>query len=78
MEHVLSVTATEPGMGRWLPLDDWDPRQDGAAIPSWRAEADSVALDAFGHDMGLGDFGGMYFFVCRICPDIPYTHRYDC
>lgn len=78
MEHLLSVTATEPGMGRWLPLDDWDPRQDGAATPSWRAEADPSALDAFGHDMGLGDLGGMYFFVCRICPDTPYSHCYDC
>ncbi|MFD4609625.1 hypothetical protein ACFWOT_16270 [Streptomyces sp. NPDC058440] len=78
MEHLLSVTATEPGMGRWLPLDDRDPRQDGDATPSWRAEADPGALVAFGHGMDLGDLGGMYFFVCRICPDTPYTHRYDC
>lgn len=78
MEHLLSVTATEPGMGRWLPLDDRDPRQDAASTPSWRAEADATAFDAFGHDMDLGDLGGMYFFVCRICPDTPYTHRYDC
>ncbi|MCX4792440.1 MULTISPECIES: hypothetical protein [unclassified Streptomyces] len=78
MEHLLSVTATEPGMGRWLPLDDRNPRQNQAALPSWRAEADPAALDAFGHDMGLGDIGGMYFFVCRTCPDTPYTHRYDC
>ncbi|MGW8361107.1 hypothetical protein ACWGK1_11115 [Streptomyces wedmorensis] len=76
MEHLLSVTATEPGMGRWLPLDDRDPRQDAA--PSWRVEADPVALGTFGHDMCLGDLGGMYFFVCRRCPDTPYTHRYDC
>jgi hypothetical protein len=40
--------------------------------------ADPAALDAFGHDMALGDFGGMYFFVCRNCPDTPYPHRYDC
>ncbi|MEU9865462.1 hypothetical protein AB0D99_31800 [Streptomyces sp. NPDC047971] len=78
MEHLLSVTATEPGMGRWLPLDDRDLRQDLAAPPSWEAEADPAALPTFGHHMGLGDVGGMYFFVCRACPDTPYTHRYDC
>lgn len=78
MEHLLSVTATEPGMGRWLPLNNWAPGQDETATPCWMAEADPVALDAFGHDMALGDLGGMYFFVCRICPDTPYTHRYDC
>ncbi|MFE4692623.1 hypothetical protein ACFRH6_21555 [Streptomyces sp. NPDC056749] len=78
MEDLLSVTATEPGTGRWLPLADRDPRQDGAMVPSWRAEADPATLDTFGHDMCLGDLGGMYFFVCRTCPDTPYTHRYDC
>ncbi|MFJ7774476.1 hypothetical protein [Streptomyces yangpuensis] len=78
MEHLLSVTATEPGRGRWLPLDDRDPRQDPAGVPSWRAEADPGGLAAFGHGMDLGDCGGMYFFVCRACPDIPYAHRYDC
>jgi hypothetical protein len=78
MEHLLSVTATEPGMGRWLPLDDWASSQDRIATPCWMAEADPAALDAFGHDMALGDLGGMYFFVCRSCPDTPYTHRYDC
>jgi hypothetical protein len=77
MEHLLSITATEPGGGRWLPLDDRDPR-GGAAVPSWLAEADPAVLDTFGHGMCLGDLGGMYFFVCRVCPGTPYTHRYDC
>lgn len=78
MEHLLSVTATEPGMGRRLPLDDRDPRQDPAATPCWQAEADPGGFPAFGHHMSLGDNGGMYFFICRTCPDVPYTHRYDC
>ncbi|WP_234314452.1 MULTISPECIES: hypothetical protein [unclassified Streptomyces] len=78
MEHLLSVTATEACVGRWLPLDERNPGQDQATTPSWRAEADPAALDTFGHDMDLGDLGGMYFFVCRNCPDTPYTHRYDC
>ncbi|MFG2312979.1 hypothetical protein ACGFS9_30535 [Streptomyces sp. NPDC048566] len=77
MEHLLSVTATEAGRGRWLPLDERDPGQDQAA-PSWEAEADPAVLESLGHDMSLGDLGGMYFFVCRACPDTPYTHRYDC
>ncbi|WP_331728319.1 hypothetical protein [Streptomyces sp. NBC_00158] len=71
MEHLLSITATEPAAGRWLPLDDRAPHQD-------RAEADPAALAAFGHGMDLGDLGGVYFFVCRACPDTPYAHRYDC
>ncbi|MFJ4982028.1 hypothetical protein ACIP6X_43180 [Streptomyces coeruleorubidus] len=78
MEHLLSVIATRPGMGRWFPLDGWGPSQDRTAAPPGLAEADPAALDAFGHDMALGDFGGMYFFVCRNCPDTPCTHRYDC
>ncbi|WP_431995943.1 hypothetical protein [Streptomyces griseoflavus] len=78
MEHLLSVTATEPGGGRRLPLDDRDSRQDADATPSWRAEAEPGALGTFGHGVALGDLGGMYFFVCRTCPDTPYTHRYDC
>ncbi|MFE5518049.1 hypothetical protein ACFQ9Q_10035 [Streptomyces virginiae] len=77
MEHLLSVTATEPESGRWLPLDDRHPGQEGAEIPSWQAEADPAAVDGFGHGMDLGDLGGMYFFVCRGCPDTPYAHRYD-
>ncbi|MFJ6484219.1 hypothetical protein ACIQK6_29440 [Streptomyces sp. NPDC091682] len=76
MEHLLSVTATEPGAGRWLPLDERNPSQDQAATPSWRAEADPAALDTFGHHMYLGG-GGIDFFVCRTCLDTPYTHRYD-
>ncbi|MGA5199081.1 hypothetical protein [Streptomyces exfoliatus] len=78
MDHLLSVTASEPGIGRWLPLDDRASHHEGTMVSSWRAEADPAALDAFGHGMALGDLGGMYFFVCRLCPDTPYTHRYDC
>lgn len=78
MEHLLSITGTEPGMGRWLPLDDRDPHPNGSATQPCRAEADPSVFDAFGHDMVLGDLGGMYFFVCRTCPGTPYTHRYDC
>ncbi|MER7696219.1 hypothetical protein [Streptomyces sp. NPDC096095] len=78
MEHLLSITATEPGMGRWLPLEDRDPSRDESVTPPWQTAADPSVVDAIGHDMDLGDLGGMYFFVCRACPGIPHTHRYDC
>ncbi|WP_148000733.1 hypothetical protein [Streptomyces sp. uw30] len=62
-----------------LVSSDW-PAVDPAptATPCWTAEADPAALDAFGHDMALGNAGGMYFFICRSCPDTPYPHRYGC
>ncbi|MFJ3635390.1 hypothetical protein [Streptomyces sp. NPDC090112] len=78
MEHLLSVTATEAGRGRWLPLDERDPTRNQAATPSWQAEADPAVLGSFGHHMDLGGLGGMYFFVCRTCPGTPSAHRYDC
>ncbi|MFK0174308.1 hypothetical protein ACIQU5_36695 [Streptomyces sp. NPDC090306] len=78
MEHLLSITATEPGGGRWLPLDDWASSQDETPTPCWTAEADPAVFDTFGHDMDMGDLGGTYFFICRRCPDTPFTHRYDC
>jgi hypothetical protein len=28
--------------------------------------------------MVMGDLGGMYIFLCRRCPELPYAHRYDC
>ncbi|MFF4443420.1 hypothetical protein [Streptomyces sp. NPDC001502] len=77
-EHLLSVTAIVPGTGRWLPLDDRGSRQAGTATPSWPAEAGPATVDGFGHGTCPGDLGGMYFFVCRSCPDTPYAHRYDC
>ncbi|MGW6877750.1 hypothetical protein ACWGHA_36115 [Streptomyces xanthophaeus] len=78
MEHLLSITATEPGTGRWLPLDDRDLLQDPAATPPWQAGQDPATLTTFGHLMSMGDMGGVYFFICRTCPGTPYTHRYDC
>ncbi|WP_432117216.1 DUF1963 domain-containing protein [Streptomyces sp. bgisy032] len=29
-------------------------------------------------DMDMGDLGGIYVFLCRQCPELPYAHRYDC
>lgn len=74
MEHLLSVTG-EPGYGRWLPLDEH--RKD-TTEPLWQAPADPAVLDAIGPEMDLGDGGGIYLFLCRRCPELPYTHRFDC
>jgi hypothetical protein len=75
MEHLLSITATEPGGGRWLPRDE---QQNGAQVPLCRVVADPAVEDALGHGMDMGDLGGMYFFICPACPGTPWTYRYDC
>ncbi|WP_405931273.1 hypothetical protein [Streptomyces sp. NBC_00827] len=75
MEHLLSITATEPGGGRWLPMDE---HRDGTQVPLWQAEVDPAVDDAIGHGMDMGDLGGMYFFFCPTCPGTPWTYRYDC
>lgn len=75
MEHLLSITATEPGGGRWLPIDE---QHEGTQVPLWRVEADPAVDDAIGHGMDMGDLGGMYFFLCLTCPGTPWTYRYDC
>lgn len=75
MEHLLSITATEPTGGRWLPLDE---HPAGSQEPVWRLEAEPSVESRIGHEMWMGDLGGMYFFVCRSCPGMPYAHRYDC
>ncbi|MEU6847286.1 hypothetical protein ABZ930_35990 [Streptomyces sp. NPDC046716] len=74
MEHLFSVTG-EPAYGRWLPLDDHEP---GTTPPKWDAPAAPDVLESIGPDLEIGDAGGMYVFLCRQCPDLPYTHRYDC
>ncbi|MEU7167297.1 hypothetical protein AB0A70_22075 [Streptomyces morookaense] len=69
MEHLLSVTASEPTDGRWLPSDEHRPGSESA---------NPAVLDAIGHGMDMGDCGGLYLFVCPACPGMPYAHRYDC
>ncbi|MGW3248113.1 hypothetical protein [Streptomyces sp. NPDC001070] len=75
MEHLLSVTG-EPAYGRWLPVDEHRAGVTGAAL--WESPADDAVVDAIGPDMVMGDAGGIYVFLCRQCPDLPYAHRYDC
>ncbi|MFF3359141.1 hypothetical protein ACFYWN_42650 [Streptomyces sp. NPDC002917] len=75
MGHLLSITATEPVSGRWLPADEQRVHVEELL---GRGEADPAVEDAIGHGMDMGDLGGMYFFVCPACPDTPWTYRYDC
>ncbi|MFI1184876.1 hypothetical protein [Streptomyces californicus] len=85
MDHLLSVTATEPHEGRWFPLDE---RTQDDAAPGERttttteaqseSESEDADDDAIGHGMDMGDLGGLYLFVCPRCPDTPYAHHYDC
>ncbi|MFJ6573325.1 hypothetical protein ACIQNU_38530 [Streptomyces sp. NPDC091292] len=75
MDHLLSITATEPVEGRWFPLDERKP--EGSGPRQWTESADTD-VDAIGHGMDMGDLGGVYLFVCAKCPDMPSAHRYDC
>ncbi|THA70824.1 hypothetical protein E6P78_08850 [Streptomyces sp. A0958] len=75
MDHLLSITATEPVEWRWFPLDEQGPE---SSDPSMWTGADDVVVDTIGHGMDMGDLGGLYLFVCPGCPDMPYAHRYDC
>ncbi|MFI6941928.1 DUF1963 domain-containing protein [Streptomyces sp. NPDC050418] len=55
--------------------------------PAWTQPADWPDC-ACGHrmehlltitgDIQLGDCGGVYFFLCRRCSDLPWDWRYDC
>ncbi|MEV7283306.1 hypothetical protein AB0O01_01845 [Streptomyces sp. NPDC093252] len=78
MEHLLSVTATEPVDGPWFPSDGQPPGTPGAPGRDRRAAPDRPSADGIGHGMDMGDLGGVYLFVCLHCPDRPYAHRYDC
>lgn len=74
MEHLFSITG-EPAYGRWLPLDEHEP---GTTQPTWDAPAAQAVFDAIGPELEIGDAGGLYVFLCRQCPDLPYAHRHDC
>ncbi|MFE2292597.1 hypothetical protein [Streptomyces sp. NPDC059452] len=85
MDHLLSITASEPAEGRWFPLGEQGPE---SSDPGSRTGTDHVVADGIGHGgidhggighgMDMGDLGGVYLFVCPECPDMPYAHRYDC
>ncbi|MFF0744304.1 hypothetical protein ACFYVL_28290 [Streptomyces sp. NPDC004111] len=55
--------------------------------PAWTQPAQWPDCDA-GHrmehlltltgDIQLGDCGGVYFFLCRACPGLPWDWRFDC
>ncbi|KRV49618.1 hypothetical protein AQ490_20080 [Wenjunlia vitaminophila] len=74
MEHLLTVHSREPAMG-----DPWLPEEDRVGSgPMWRRPVAPDVEPRIGPGLSLGDMGGVYVFVCTVCPGSPYEHRYDC
>lgn len=79
MDHLLTIPSDEcdgESWRRWIPLED----RAAGDIGSTRTDAEPEAHEAIWHptDMTFGDMGGVYLFVCTSCPDMPYTHHFDC
>lgn len=76
MEHLLTVHSQEPFEGNpWLPEED----RTGLG-PVWQRPVAREREHAIGPgpEMCLGDMGGVFVFVCPVCPGPLYEHRYDC
>ncbi|MFE3287734.1 hypothetical protein ACFXJJ_32165 [Streptomyces sp. NPDC059233] len=68
MDHLLTVASWEcdgASWRIWLPLEDRG-EDGGRAVP-----VDPTGLD-------LGGVGSVYIFECRVCPDRPFAHSWDC
>jgi len=78
MHHVVTVASWEFSTGnekRWIPLED------RVAMAEWRwdAPADHPAHRVKNPTgLMLGDVGGIYLFVCTVCPDRPSDYVFDC
>ncbi|GAB2626383.1 hypothetical protein GCM10027168_67700 [Streptomyces capparidis] len=76
MEHLLTVHSREPSRtSPWLPEEDrW------GSGPVWRRPVapDLESAIGPGPGMSLGDMGGVYLFLCPVCPGPPWDHRHDC
>jgi hypothetical protein len=46
--------------------------------PVWYVDVDPEVAEGIGHGTCMGDMGGVYLFVCRECPGMPFAYRYDC
>ncbi|MGW6523236.1 DUF1963 domain-containing protein [Streptomyces sp. NPDC054962] len=74
MEHLLTVSSWEFDGESWL---TWLPEEDRANEDEtggrrWKNDAHNPA------GLCLGDAGGVYLFECRICPERPIGHWFDC
>ncbi|MFJ6944970.1 DUF1963 domain-containing protein [Streptomyces wuyuanensis] len=76
MEHLLTVDSAEfdgESWRSWLPAED-TPRT--GTVRDLPYEERGRIQRAPG--LMLGDMGGVYLFLCRRCPGMPYDYRADC
>ncbi|MER6997307.1 DUF1963 domain-containing protein [Streptomyces sp. NPDC000410] len=76
MEHLLTVKSAEfdgASWRTWLPAED-EPRS-GVVLDLPYEERQEIQRAP---GLMLGDMGGVYLFVCRRCPGMPYAYRADC
>ncbi|UNO38814.1 DUF1963 domain-containing protein [Streptomyces sp. MST-110588] len=78
MDHLLTVSSREfdgESWRTWLPLEDRPGTGTGAVLG---LDYDERRRIQGAHGLMLGDMGGVYLFVCRSCPGLPFAHRSDC
>jgi hypothetical protein len=76
MDHLLTVNSAEFDGGSWRA---WLPVEDTPASGTiWDLPYEERRQIQRAPGLMLGDMGGVYLFVCRQCPDLPYDHRFDC
>ncbi|MDG5801860.1 DUF1963 domain-containing protein [Streptomyces ossamyceticus] len=76
MEYTLLACALQNKVGgypAWNQPPDWPVCERGHRMEHLLSVTPEEDLD-----MVMGDLGGIYLFLCRQCPELPYAHRYDC
>ncbi|WP_345430894.1 DUF1963 domain-containing protein [Actinoallomurus vinaceus] len=76
MDHLLTVKSAEfdgESWKTWLPVEDAPASGTVLDLPYEERRRIQRAPGVM-----LGDMGGIYLFVCRQCPDLPYAHHSDC
>ncbi|WP_405483926.1 DUF1963 domain-containing protein [Streptomyces sp. NBC_00009] len=76
MEYTRLACALQNKVGgypAWNQSPDWPACQRGHHMEHLLSVTPEEDLD-----MVMGDLGGIYVFLCRQCPELPYAHRYDC
>lgn len=76
MDHLLTINSAEfdgETWRTWLPVEDTP-----ASGTIWDLPYEERGRIQRAPGLMLGDMGGVYLFVCRQCPDLPYDHRFDC
>ncbi|MFE6888165.1 DUF1963 domain-containing protein [Streptomyces sp. NPDC057694] len=76
MEYALLACALQNKVGgypAWNQPPNWPSCERGHRMEHLLSVTPEEDLD-----MVMGDLGGIYVFLCRQCPELPYAHRYDC